>query len=522
MDLKFYLSVFLRRLPWFLLFLAAGTAAGLTLARVLPAVYVAQARLVVESEQIPDELAASTVQTQATEQLQIIQQRILARDTLIDMANRLQIYGDTSAAPRRLSADEIVDDLRARILIQTTGGTPAGSRAPVQATFVTVSFKAPTAQLAAAVANEVVTLILREDVSMRTSVARQTLDFFDQEVQRLDEELSRQGAAILAFKQANQDALPDSLDFRRSQQSALQERLVTLDRQESELRERRTQVERMKAAAAQGAAVTGTPQTEDQKQLQSLRDELARARAVLSPTNPRVKMLEAQIVAQEQVVAAQIAAQMPASADGAPLSPLDLQLADIDGQLNFITAQRTQAKAELARLTATIDATPANAIQLGVLERDFANTRAQYDEAVAKKARAETGEVIEALAKGQRISVIEQAVTPTEPDSPNRLLLAAGGVGLGLMLGFGVVLLLELLNAGIRRPAEITAKLGVTPFATVPYMRTAAQVLRRRMMIGGAMAAAMVGIPLALWLVHTQVMPLDLIIDRFVAQIGLA
>jgi hypothetical protein len=53
-------------------------------------------------------------------------------------------------------------------------------------------------------------------------------------------------------------------------------------------------------------------------------------------------------------------------------------------------------------------------------------------------------------------------------------------------------------------------------------MRTAAQVLRRRMMIGGAMAAAMVGIPLALWLVHTQVMPLDLIIDRFVAQIGLA
>lgn len=520
MDLKFYFSVFLRRLPWFLLFLFAGTAAGLTLARVLPAVYLAEARLVVESEQIPDELAASTVQTQAIEQLEIIQQRILARDTLIDLANRLQIYGDTSANPRRLSADEIVEDLRERIIIDMIGGGTA--RGPVQATFVTVSFEAPSAQLAAAVTNEVVTLILREDVGMRTTVARQTLDFFDQEVQRLDQELARQADAILVFKQANSDALPDSLDFRRTQQAALQERLVTLDRQETELTERRTQIERIKAAAeAQGTAITGLPQTEDQKQLQALRDELSRARAVLSPANPRVKMLEAQVAAQEKVVADQIAAEMPANPDGAPLTPLDLQMADIDAQLRFIAASRTQVSTELERLTATIEATPANALQLGVLERDLANTRAQYDEAVAKKAMAETGEVIEALAKGQRISVIDQAVVPTEPDRPNRLLIAGGGVGFGLALGIGVVLLLEFLHPGIRRPVEIVTKLGITPFATVPYMRTAAQVLRRRMVIGGALALTAVGIPLALWLVHTQVAPLDLLIDRLAVKLGL-
>ncbi len=523
MDMKFYFSVFLRRLPWFLLFLAAGTAGGLTLARMLPPVYLAQARLVVESEQIPDELAASTVQTQATEQLQIIQQRILARDTLIDMANRLQIYGDTSTVPRRLSADEIVEDLRERVVIEMIGGSPANSRSQLQATFVTIAFEAPSAQLAAAVTNEVVTLILREDVGMRTTVARQTLDFFDQEVQRLDQELARQGDAILVFKQMNSEALPDSLDFRRRQQVALQEQLAALDRQESELTEKRSQIERVKAAAeAQGTTLTGLPQTEDQKQLQLLRDELSRVRAVLSPTNPRVKMLEAQIAAQEQVVADQLAAEMPANEDGAPLTPLDLQLSDIEAQLRFIATSRSQANAEMVRLTATIEATPANAIQLGVLERDLANTRAQYDAAVAKKAMAETGEVIEALAKGQRIGVIEQAVTPTEPDRPNRLLIAGGGLGIGLALGLGVVLLLELLHPGIRRPVEIATKLGVTPFATVPYMRTAAQVLRRRVAIGGALAAAVVGIPLALWLVHTQVAPLDLLLDRLAEQIGLA
>jgi uncharacterized protein involved in exopolysaccharide biosynthesis len=99
-DLKFYFSLFLRRLHYFLIVLTVGTVVGLTLAWMLPPVYVAEARLVVESEQIPDELAASTVQVAATEQLQIIQQRILTRDTLIEMANRLQIYAPTPGQPR--------------------------------------------------------------------------------------------------------------------------------------------------------------------------------------------------------------------------------------------------------------------------------------------------------------------------------------------------------------------------------------------------------------------------------------
>ena len=35
MDFKFYLSLFLRRLPWFAVLVAIGTAIGLTLASVL-------------------------------------------------------------------------------------------------------------------------------------------------------------------------------------------------------------------------------------------------------------------------------------------------------------------------------------------------------------------------------------------------------------------------------------------------------------------------------------------------------
>ena len=520
MDFRFYFSLFLRRLPYFLLFVVVGSVMGVTLARLLPPVYLAEARLVVESEQIPDELAASTVRTQATEQLQIIQQRILTRDRLLEMANRLQIYAPVpEASTRVLAPDEIVDDLRKRIRIVTSGGGQSAGQA--QATLVSVSFEAPTAILSATVTNEVVTLILQENIAMRTSVAAQTLDFFKQEVARLDQELASQGAEILAFKNANKDALPDSLDFLRTQQAAAQERLLQLDREEAVLKDRRTRLVQIYEQTGQIEAGPSSTRTTEQSQLQALRDQMAQDLSVLSPENPRIKMLVAQIAALEKVVAAQLASGGPLPANP-ELSVYQLQLADIDGQLEFIETQRAQLKTDLDGLRTSIDATPGNAIKIDTLERNYANTRTQYDLAIANRARAETGDVIEAMAKGQRISIIEQAIAPREPQSPNRPVIAIAGAAGGIVSGLGVILLLEILNTAVRRPQDLTRKLGITPFATLPLMRTPGQLRRRRAIIFTAFVVIILAIPAGLWAVDTYYRPIDLLIDQFMNRLGLA
>lgn len=518
MDLKFYFSLFLRRIHWFFLFLVVGSALGLTLAKVLPPVFVANARLLVESEQIPGELAASTVRTEATEQLEIIQQRILTRATLVELANRLGVYEATGARPP-MDTDSLVEDMRKRIGIVTTGG--AIPRGPARATIVSVSFEAPTAHLAATVTNELVTLILREDVTMRTRVARQTLEFFEQEVDRLDKELAERGASITVFKESNQSALPDSLEFRRSQQAANQERLLQLEREATALRDQRSRMVSLNDTLGPQLATSGREQTPEQQQLQQMRDQLSAQLAVLSSSNPRIKLLEAQIASLENVVEEQLS-RGAVSAEGAPMTAYDVQLAEIDGRLEFIESQKQQISAELANLEDSIKKTPANAIQLDTLERDYANLRAQYDEAAANKARAETGDVIEALSKGQKISVIEQAVTPNEPEKPNRLLIAAGGISGGALLGFGFIALLEAFNRGIRRPVELTTKLGITPFATLPFYRTRGDIIRRRAIIWGVLFFFMVSIPLALWTLDTYYAPLDQLFDRLTQQFALA
>src|SRR5262245_18895049 len=93
LDLSDSLAIIRRRF-----FLAAIVTAGIALGAValaltLPPTYEAAATILVESQQIPTDLASSTVTANADERIQTIQQRLLARDNLIAIAEKLGLYG---------------------------------------------------------------------------------------------------------------------------------------------------------------------------------------------------------------------------------------------------------------------------------------------------------------------------------------------------------------------------------------------------------------------------------------------
>ncbi|MCP4025366.1 MAG: lipopolysaccharide biosynthesis protein, partial [Sphingomonas sp.] len=179
--------------------------------------------------------------------------------------------------------------------------------------------------------------------------------------------------------------------------------------------------------------------------------------------NARIRVLRDRIESLEEIVARQEAETAAAAGqvgeDGRPLTPVDVQIADMNNQIRAVDTEVARLNGEIEALRITIEETPANAVALETLQRDYDNLRVQYDGAVAKRASAETGDLIEALSKGERISVIEQAVPPSRPTSPNRPKLVAAGVGGGMLAGIGIIALLELLTNAIRRPVDIINRL---------------------------------------------------------------
>ncbi|MGV6849932.1 MAG: GumC family protein [Marinibacterium sp.] len=513
-TLRYYLSIFRRRILYFLIVSTIISASAVIIATTLPPAYVSRMVLLVESPQIPQNLAASTVTTSAFEQLQIVQQQLMTRENLLSIARKHQVLPEID----KMSPDDIVSAMQARTNFNI--GNPKRGNPPT----MVVTFEAAKARTSAAVLNEYLTMIQQKDTEFRQGRAGETLEFFEQEVDRLSQALDAQSARILEYEQANTDASPTSLQFRMNQQASYQNQLIQIDQNIANLKAQRAQLIQLYEATGSVTGKTTKPQkTPDEIQRDALKSQLQNALVIYAADNPRVTLLEARIAQLEEKIAADAATRTAADPSGSttPLpAVLTIQLSDLDNQIAALEAQKPKIQDQLDKLTASIERTPEVTIVLNEMNRKYASIKALYDQTENRLAVARTGDRIETRSRGQRITVVEQPVVPSAPTKPNRKMIAGGGMAFGILAGIALVVLLELLNSSARRPEDIVGKLGVTPLTTIPYIQTTGQRIRQRAFSLLGVLLILVGIPAAIYLVHTFYLPLDLLAERVMNKLG--
>lgn len=509
-DLKFYFSLLWRRLPWVLLIWVTLSAAGITVAYILPPVYLSSGTILV----VPPQIQGPSAQVPAPQQLQTIRQRLMTRPTLLDMAERLRIFDDQ---PELSPADRVAAMQDATKFNQITIGQ-GGRRAPPGAVAFTVSFENADPNLAARVANEMVTLILELNQTIRIELASGTVDFYEQEVSRLQNELTDLEQQLANFKMENAGTLPSTLPLRIQQVNGLKGQIDQLEIQKIGIADQRDQlIKAMNDPAAMAALGGQQALSPEQQQLNALKVQLAQ-NSVLSANHPTVISLKAQIAALEEIISS------GASTTGTAVpvtSPMQVQVDQLNLQIQRLTERQDNMRAQMAELDASIAATPDVEIQLNVLTRNMNSLQAQLANATTSLNAARRGETIEVRQKGETFELIEQANVPDTPESPNRLIIALGGIVAGLGAGLGLVVLLELLNKSIRRPVELTKKLGIQPFATIPYIATRGEVIRGRLKTLAGVAAVAAAVPAALYIVHYQIIPIDLLFTNVMERFGL-
>jgi polysaccharide biosynthesis transport protein len=206
--------------------------------------------------------------------------------------------------------------------------------------------------------------------------------------------------------------------------------------------------------------VTG-PLRQYQTELETARKELADALTLYTPAHYKVKRLEAQIAQLEKAIAREQTA--------------------IVGRLQTETnaAQRAEQSLSTARDTQlkSIQAESDRAAHYGILKREMETTQRLYDSVLEKTKEAGVASAL----GGANIGVIDRAVPPPRPYSPNVPLGAALGFTLGLIGGICLVIVRE-------KPEKITRieevalpearELGVIPSAR-HGLRSSASALTR-------------------------------------------
>jgi succinoglycan biosynthesis transport protein ExoP len=250
-------------------------------------------------------------------------------------------------------------------------------------------------------------------------------------------------------------------------------------------------------------------------ELDVLRKQLTVAQQTYTDEHPDVKSLKRQIAALENDLQnpppARKQTPAPASADNPAYVTLQSQLAAANSEIRSLKAKRAQLTEKTQEYESRLFQTPKSEQEYRAIMRDLDHATRRHQDIKAKQMAAEVGQEMEKERKGEKFTLIDPAILPEEPISPNRPAIIFLSLVLALGAGVGSAAVAESMDSTIRGTKGIVAALQMAPLAVIPYMANAAEsgAQRRKRMI--MVVSVFAGIVVLLLLVHFFVSPLDVL-----------
>lgn len=495
-----YIAI-IRRRGWLIAgSFAATLILGVAITLLLPPKYRSAGTILIESQQIPTDLVQATVTSYADERIEVIKQRVMTRENLLRIIRKYGLFAD--AGPTFTPSDQI-DEMRETIGVDLINASVRSERGRPTTIAFSVAFEHRRAEIAQAVANDLVTLFLDENVKVRTQRATQTTEFLTEEADKLKKELDTIETRITQYKQQNGHALPDNVALA----------MAALQRTEADLR----QVERDYASAEDALRTADYVTTGDatsQSELERARAEVAALGAKYTEQHPDLKAAQRKLEALEQATARPAAGVTRVSARS------DARSAGLRQRMKMLAAERSNLRARLGQMEAALVRSPAVEQGLAALTRDYQSAQKKYEEVVAKRMTAQMAENLEDDQKAERFSVIEPPTLADKPVKPDRKKLLALSMVMAVGAPFGAVSVMESMRGVVRGVGSISALVGQRPLVTIPFIPVAAERARRRRLVLMAAGIALAAIVALLLLVHFLVLPLDVLVMKALIRLG--
>lgn len=364
-------------------------------------------------------------------QVEILQRTLLSRPNLEKIINRTaleaRVHDDLS---REKLMTELARDIR--ITTQTRN-------------LFTIEFRDPSPNLA----QDVVQTALNLFLEAATLTDRQQIEsarvFVAQQIASYEVQLRQAERRRAEFQARYIDVLPSDALGGVTRLEAARTRLAQVQGELQDQRRRleltRQQIEALPAAAPVAVGGGGNPRlAEAERQLSELRLRYTDAHPDVVAARGVIAALRSSggggAVARAHGVAA------PREARGPAQEQMRLRLVDVEAQISSLERQEREGRAEVQRLDAIARSEPEVQAQFLNLDRDYTVLRRNYEELLARRESLQLGGAARSSSDRVRLEVVDPPTLPAQPGSPNRPLLAAGVLVVGLGAGAALAFLL--------------------------------------------------------------------------------
>jgi polysaccharide chain length determinant protein (PEP-CTERM system associated) len=481
LSLGDYGTILRRRLWLILIPVVLGPALAFLIAKRLSPRYTSSSLILIEEPKVPTSVVPSVLGNDLTARVAHITEQIESR-TLLEPV--IEQYGLYKQDLKKVSMEDLVEKMRADILVRPVqfskqpGESSAASANQVPG--FQLSFTADTPALAQSVCAWITSQFINQNLKLGEARAVGTSQFLSGELQNAKQQLDAEDAKLAAFKLKYFGSLPDQEQSTIQLLASLGRELNSVNDTLSRDREDKTYLETLLAQELQSWKTTQTgasPQTL-QQQLVKLQTNLAALRMQYTDTYPDVIKAKQAISELEKKIAQQdtgTKTHAPSKAAVAPaastqVNQLRAQIGSLD--IAIQTAERNQEnlRQQIQAYTAKLKMTPAVEQQYKDITRNYQTALKFYDSLLAKEDLSQMSTNLEMQQGGQNFEVLDPADLPRKPSFPNYGRFAAGGALLGIVLGLGLALAIEMRDKALRDEKDVEFFLGAPVLALVPFI----------------------------------------------------
>lgn len=462
-ELGKYLAMIVKRRYLFVVVALAVMSVFAWGGYLLPTKYEAKSTIFIEKTVIGELVKGIAISPSIADKVRVLRYALLSRGLILRVMNDLDL--DVKAKTPK-QQELMIEDFQKRTEISVKGND-----------LFIVSIRDKDPRLATNYVNALVRRYLEENVSAKREESYGANRFLAEQLALFKQKLNKADEEVIKFRQKQGVAV--AMD-----EEGIVKEIKVFKAQMDEGRMRRNELaSTLRTVRIQMKSVQPTVSILSTKagggSVQALENRIKLLLVSYTENYPEIVKLRAEIEAIKKQNKAPAAGGV-ASEEMTTVNPVYQQLEQAalqtEAEIQALNAKIGQLGGLIAERERELRNVPANKKLLADLEQERSTYKNMYAELQARAGVSEVSKQMEVGDKSAAFRIVDPAVVPVKPVSPDRVKLILAGIFLGIVGGFGGVLLREALDSSIKDLHTLKG-LGVTILAVIPKMTNAAEEL---------------------------------------------
>jgi polysaccharide chain length determinant protein (PEP-CTERM system associated) len=434
-DIMHYVHLVGKRRGLFVFIVLLAMFAAIVTSYVMPKKYEAKSIVFIEQNVISALVKGIAVTPSMDTKIKAIKVTMLSRNMLSKVVKALDLDVDLKS---EVSLDSVIKSLRGRIKIGLDEKRGVFD----------IRFADTDPVLARDVVNTLTRVYIEDSVSNKRKESFEATRFLAEQIE--------------VFKKRIDEAKKEIEDYKLAQGKVLTTNEYSLRREiekgEDQIKD--IEIRRNSLESSRTMLLSNSPsRTRLRQQEQALDDLLAR----YTENHPQVRQLESAIAETKRQIAHN-------SQEELSLIYSSPEYQHIKVQLRALDAQKKNIEEEIASNKALLDEVPRAQAQLQELMRKEKNEVIIYEKLVSRYGQSEVSKEMELQDKAVSFRVLDPAVVPTIPSSPNRPMIMLAGLAAGVGIAFALIFLLDFIDPSIKNVDDLR-EFGIPVLAVIPKLK---------------------------------------------------